>query len=147
MIRSVDSVEGSTNAGFILPDIRHWDRIARVLRNGVVWAMVIPSVVVGVAALMVIGAIALAPVLVSRKVIESVSQTHPSLAFIHVDHNRLFGRSWRLRQQNAIICNLKLPDCESPTEVPSSSVLLNASTTSNDGRVDTTSGDISDGRA
>ncbi|KAI9566938.1 hypothetical protein HD554DRAFT_1079571 [Boletus coccyginus] len=128
MIKSVDSVEGSTNAGFILPDIRHWDRIARVLRNGVVWAMVIPSVVVGVAALTVVGAIALAPVYVSRKVIEWV------------------GRSWRLRQQNAIITSLKLPDCESPVEVPSSSVLLDADTTCNDGRVDTASGEISDGR-
>ena len=74
LIKSVDSVEGSTNAGFILPHIQHWDRVARVVRNGVVGAILIPSAVAGVAILTVVGAIILVPVLMCRKVAESVSQ-------------------------------------------------------------------------
>lgn len=70
MINSVDSVQGSTSAGFILPEIRHWDRVARVFRDGVLEMIVMPSVVVGVAALTVAGAIVLAPIAVTRKIIE-----------------------------------------------------------------------------
>ncbi|KAF8442125.1 hypothetical protein L210DRAFT_3195209 [Boletus edulis BED1] len=72
MIKSVDSVEGSTK-GFILPDIRHWDRIFRLFRDGVVWAIIIPSVVAGVAVLMAVGAVAVAPVVLSRKIAETRS--------------------------------------------------------------------------
>lgn len=71
-IKSVDSVEGSTK-GFILPDIRHWDRVVRLLRNGVVWAIFMPSIVAGVAALVAVGAVAVAPVVVFRKIAKSVS--------------------------------------------------------------------------
>ena len=71
-IKSVDSVEGSTK-GFILPDIRHWDRVVRLLRNGVVWAIFMPSIVAGVAALVALGAVAVAPVVVFRKIAKSVS--------------------------------------------------------------------------
>ena len=71
-IKSVDSVEGSTK-GFILPDIRHWDRVVRLLQNGVVWAIFMPSIVAGVAALVAVGAVAVAPVVVFRKIAKSVS--------------------------------------------------------------------------
>ena len=71
-IKSVDSVEGSTK-GFILPDIQHWDRVVRLLRNGVVWAIFMPSIVAGVAALVAVGAVAVAPVVVFRKIAKSVS--------------------------------------------------------------------------
>ena len=71
-IKSVDSVEGSTK-GFILPDIRHWDRVVRLLQNGVVWAIFMPSIVAGVAALVAVGAVAVAPVVVFREIAKSVS--------------------------------------------------------------------------
>ncbi|KAG6372231.1 hypothetical protein JVT61DRAFT_8031 [Boletus reticuloceps] len=106
MIKSVDSVEGSTK-GFILPDIRHWDRIFRLLRDGVVWAIIIPSVVASVAVLVAVGAVAVAPVVLSRKIAEWV------------------GRPWYLRQQDEIIRSLRLPDTESPRESLASSVPLN----------------------
>ncbi|KAF8556511.1 hypothetical protein OG21DRAFT_617684 [Imleria badia] len=109
MIKSVDSVEGSTK-GFILPDIWHWDRVARLLRNGVLWAIIIPSAVAGIAVLVAVGAVAVAPVVVLRKIAE------------------LAGHSWRLRGQNAIIRSLKLPDSESPNELFTGSAPLNAST-------------------
>ncbi|KAG8212883.1 hypothetical protein J3R82DRAFT_11216 [Butyriboletus roseoflavus] len=63
MITSVDSVQGSTDAGFILPRVQHWDRVARVVRHGVVGAIVVPCAVAVLALLMVVGAILLvAPV-------------------------------------------------------------------------------------
>lgn len=65
MIKSADSVEGSTK-GFILPDVHHWDRIIRLLRDGVLWAIVIPSAAV----LVTVGAIAVAPVVAFRKIVE-----------------------------------------------------------------------------
>ncbi|KAN0092582.1 hypothetical protein V8E55_003366 [Tylopilus felleus] len=91
MIKSADSIEGSTK-GFILPDVHHWDRIIRLLRDGVLWAIVIPSAAV----LVTVGAIAVAPVVAFRKIVEYV------------------GRSWRLRQQHAIVHSLRLPHSESP---------------------------------
>ena len=84
MIKSVDSVEGSTNTGFILPEIQHWDRIARIFCDGVVQAIVIPTTVVGVAALTLVTAVILAPIVASRKIAESVSRTHRSFACAHV---------------------------------------------------------------
>lgn len=72
MIKSVDSVEGSTNASFVLPKIQHWDRIVRILRDSVVEAIVIPSAVAGVAALTLVTAVILAPVVISRKITKSV---------------------------------------------------------------------------
>ncbi|KAG8212876.1 hypothetical protein J3R82DRAFT_11208 [Butyriboletus roseoflavus] len=95
MIKSVDSVEGSMNAGFILPHIQHLDRVGNVVRDSVVDAIVVPSVVAGVAALTVIGAITFAPVVASRKIAEWI------------------GRPWRLRQQDAIIRSLRHPSSAS----------------------------------
>lgn len=80
MIKSVDSVEGSTK-GFILPDIHHWNRIFRLVRDGVVWTIFIPFLVAGVAALVAVGAVAVAPIFVFRGIAESVSQICPTLLF------------------------------------------------------------------
>jgi len=104
MIKSVDSVQGSTSAGFILPEVRHWDRVVRVFRDGVLEMIVMPSVVAGVAGLTVAAAIVLAPIAVTHKIIEVV------------------GLPWRLYRQNAIVRSLKLPEPELST-TPSSSEL------------------------
>lgn len=74
MIKSVDSVEGSTNSSFILPDIQHWNRIFRILRDSVVEALFIPSAVAGAVTLTLVTAVVLAPVVVSRKIAQLVSR-------------------------------------------------------------------------
>ncbi|KAG9314812.1 hypothetical protein JVU11DRAFT_3903 [Chiua virens] len=107
MIKSVDSVQGSTNAGFTLPHIRHWHRITRVFRDGVVEVIMLPAAFAGIAALAVVGAIVLAPVYLSRRI------------------GRLIERPWRLSRQDAIIRSLKLPDSESPVATPSAAPRVN----------------------
>lgn len=76
MIKSVDSVQGSTNANFVLPEIRHGNRIIRILRDGVMEAIVIPSAMAGVVVLTLVTAVILAPVVISRKIVQSVFWMH-----------------------------------------------------------------------
>ncbi|KAG9309082.1 hypothetical protein JVU11DRAFT_10964 [Chiua virens] len=86
MIKSVDSVEGSTETGFVLPHIHHWGRLVRLARNVVVTTIVTPPAVAAVAVLTVVGAVIAVPVFAYRKVAESVSQKRlwPAFSLINV---------------------------------------------------------------
>lgn len=114
MIRSVDSAQGPTNLRFVLPHVRHWDRITSPLRDIVVERIVVPPIVAAVAVpTLVVGAIIYSLVSSYRKVAESVFETHP-LTPTHECHNRLAGSRWRLRRQNAIIRRLRISSSSAP---------------------------------
>ena len=74
MIKSVDSGEGSTNAGFILPDMWHWNRVGKVARYSVTGVIIGPPVVAAAAAVTVVAVITVVPAVIYRKVSESVFQ-------------------------------------------------------------------------